>query len=141
MTEIELTEIEAEFLVVGFAGIFPMLIKTNRRCSAIIQEDFAVAGEGAYLAQASLLDRGHWDLRSFDETLYAIYEAKKFAEGAPTVGKSTSIWVLHRSGEQDSISTDGLMFLEGKRQELGRKKISGIDLKPEHLDRLPPYGQ
>jgi hypothetical protein len=131
-TEVELTQLEAEFILAGYdANEYPMLIKTDKKCSAWIKEDFVVAGDGAYLAQASLLNRGHENVQSLNRTIYTVFEAKRFAEGVPTVGKETYLMVLHRNEKMEMLGLGGEEFLDAKCKELGRQPISGIKLKPE----------
>jgi 20S proteasome alpha/beta subunit len=100
MSDVEMMEVRAEFLAVGYAYTFPMIIKTDKHCHAVIRENFAAIGEGAYLAQASLLRREHDSMRTLADTLYNVFEAKKFAEGAPTVGKKTTFFIFHATGLQ-----------------------------------------
>jgi hypothetical protein len=139
VTETELTEINAEFLIVGFWRQFATLIKTDHKCGAMLQEDFSVAGEGAYLAQASLLDREHHGMKSFGETIYSVYEAKKFAQGAPSVGEDTRLSVLHKTGEWELLSLKGHDFMETARQELDRKPIPKLTLKSEFFHKMESW--
>jgi hypothetical protein len=55
----------------------------------------------------------------FGRALYSVYEAKKFAEGAPTVGKTTSLSVLHKDGRHEILSGAGREYLNQKFEELG----------------------
>jgi hypothetical protein len=123
MTEVEIMELGAEFIIFGYINTFPILIRTNQRCMAVIKEDFAVIGEGGYLAQAALLNRGHSSVEPFGKSLYCAYEAKKYAEGAPTVGRTTSVMVHHRNGSYESINSEGRDFLEKKYKEFGPRTI------------------
>lgn len=104
MTEVELTEIDAEFIIVGFCeGTYATLLKTNHKCDVSIFEDFVTIGEGGYLAQAMLMYRAQSHTLSFGQTVYNVYEAKRFAEGAPTVGPDTTIAILHKDGHTDLL--------------------------------------
>src|ERR1700722_9320835 len=62
ITRIGDIQINAELVVAGFNGSFPVLCETNQRGEVKIREDFAVAGEGGYLATAVLLHRKHGEL-------------------------------------------------------------------------------
>ena len=135
VAEIENTKINAEFVILGFSYGFPMLIKTDERCGATIKENFAVAGEGGYLAQAMLLHRGHHHLNDLGRTLYKVYEAKKFSEGAPSVGKRTSISVIHHDGRHDYLIQKGMDFMEEKFREFGPREISAEILMRDDLFR------
>src|ERR1043166_1543481 len=98
-TEVELIRIDADFAIVGFDSTKSgLLVKSNGKCEVSIKEDFVAIGEGGYLAQASLLNRSHSYVSTFARALYSVYEAKKFAEGAPSVGRSTQITILHNDG-------------------------------------------
>jgi hypothetical protein len=79
--EVEQTNLGAEFIIVGYINGYPVLVKTDPRCGASIKEHFAVAGEGAYLAQAALLSRAHNHMEPFGRALYNVYEAKGFPKG------------------------------------------------------------
>jgi hypothetical protein len=140
--EVEQTALDAEFIIVGYGYGYPLLVKTDTNCRASIKEHFAVAGEGAYLAQAALLSRAHNHLMPFGRALYSVFEAKKFSEGAPSVGKSTSITVLHSDGRHELLTPEGLLYFENKYQEFGPKELSE-DFSTESklfakLKTLPP---
>jgi len=136
--EVELTKIDAEFVIVGYAYGFPILLKTDGNCGASIREHFAFAGEGAYLAQAALLSRAHNHLETLGRTIYSVYEAKKFSQGAPSVGEETSITILHQDGRHNLVSTTrGLAFLEEQYQKFGPKKVSrDLKVSPELVEKL-----
>ena len=55
---------------------------------------FAAIGIGKAHADSQFTFTGHWPLKPFDETLPLAYAAKKRAEAAPGVGKSTDILVI-----------------------------------------------
>lgn len=125
MSEVELIEIEAVFIIVGFADRFPILIKTDRTCGAVIKEDHVVIGEGGYLAQAALLSREHHNIETLERTLYSVFEAKKFAEGVPSVGTTTAIYVLYADGGVGYVTAEGNDFLEEQYKQFGPKKLCG----------------
>lgn len=80
-TEVELINVNVDLIIVGYDSVgYPLMVKANGN-KAAIKEDFVVAGEGGYLAQAALLSRQYHNLTSFDEALYAVYEAKKSRTG------------------------------------------------------------
>jgi hypothetical protein len=124
MTDVEVIPIDADFIIVGFSeNRFPMLIETNG-ASAVIREDFAVIGEGSSLAQASLMDRKHDRLNDFGRSVYAVFEAKRFAEGTPSVGFTTSLAVLHKDvDDAELLTSDGVKSFDTKRKEFDRKAI------------------
>lgn len=124
-TEVELLKNDAELIIVGFPLGFSMLIKTEGTYAAI-KEDFAVAGEGGYLAQASMLHRAHNSLESLDRSLYCVYEAKKFAEGAPSVGRSTSVITMSKDGVLRFMNHKGRQFLDATYEKLGPQKMPDV---------------
>lgn len=136
VAEIEMIRIEAEFIIVGYLLGFPALIRTDTKCGASIRENFVAIGEGAYLAQASLLNREQRDLNSLGETIYGVFEAKKFAEGAPTVGKATGVSIFHKDGTQEFITGEGLVFLDQTHAKLTRRSIPELEIKAEYFKKL-----
>ena len=121
-TEIEMTVLDAELIVAGFeSDTFPVLVKAHSKDGALIKEEFACIGEGAYLAQASLMSRSYSETMDFNMALYIVYEAKRFAEGAPTVGRATSIAIVRQDGQVDSITPEGIATLAAYYGRFGRK--------------------
>jgi len=126
--EIELIQIEAQFIIIGYTEIGgATIVQTDKRCSASLKEDFATVGEGAYLAQASLLSRGHSYTNSFGKTLYNVYEAKKFSQGARSVGEITALSVFHKSGIFEFLLPNGVEFLDKKYQQSSRQWVSDFE--------------
>lgn len=123
MAEVAMVEMGAEFIVAGYPNKNPMLIKTDKKGRAAIKEVFAVVGEGAYLAHASLMARELDYLAPLGEALYCAFEAKKFAEGVPSVGEDTSVWVMTSDGDARPVTAEGRMLLDQKYEELGRKPV------------------
>jgi hypothetical protein len=60
-------------------------------------DHFACIGAGAVIAESSLYYREQGAHNSLDETLYAVYEAKRLGEKAPGVGKKTTMGILQWS--------------------------------------------
>lgn len=57
-------------------------------------DHFACIGAGAVIAESSLYNREHASHNPIDETLYAVYEAKRLGEKAPGVGRKTMMSVM-----------------------------------------------
>lgn len=132
ITEIDMASPDVEFIVAGFeSDRFPILIKTHVRDGAKIKEEFACIGEGAYLAQASLLNRGYSDMMPFNTALYAVYEAKRFAEGAPSVGSATSMAIASMDGNLKLVNLTGIRALRALYDSLGRKPLATIAFDEE----------
>jgi hypothetical protein len=64
-----------------------LIIHADEDGKVVVVEDFAVIGDGGYLAQSVLLHREHTDRKSLEQTIYTVYEAKRYAEGSRTVGR------------------------------------------------------
>lgn len=130
--------IEADFIVAGFSSGYPLLIQTEGATKVNIKDLFAVAGEGGYLAQSVLLNRGHMDVNSLERTLYCVYEAKIYSEGATSVGKTTAIQILNDDGSVDYFNNKGLEALAEQYKSFGPRKIeSPKKLDPEMLKHYP----
>lgn len=87
-------------IVAGFDGIgHPFILETDDKCRVLARDDFATIGEGAYLAQAALLQRGHISSRDLAPTVYCVYEAKRYAENVTSVGDVTSLQIIDPSGK------------------------------------------
>jgi hypothetical protein len=132
MTEIRDMRIETECIVAEIANGFPMLIKTDNAGRTTIREDFAVVGEGGYLAQTVLLYRAHTDINSLAQTIYTVYEAKKYAEGATSVGEFTTLSILHSDGSREQIMKTGRAILQTYYKKFGPQEIDpGILFPPK----------
>jgi hypothetical protein len=135
--DVERTGIDADFLVCGLDQYgLAYIAQTSADCRAVLKEDFATIGEGAYLAQASLLNRREWR-ESFEHTLYCVYEAKRFAEGASSVGASTMMMVMYQGGRVDMVTKNGMAQLEEAYKESGRQNISPIAVDLGVIYRAP----
>lgn len=86
--------LDADFVIAGFISGFPDIYSVNSKGMVCATDEFAVAGEGGYLASAALLRRGQNNILTLEQTLYNVYEAKKYAEAVGSVGKSTVLSVL-----------------------------------------------
>lgn len=128
MLTVRAAHVDAQCIVAGFADGFPLLLQTERNGRVAVHEEFAAVGEGAYLAQSILLHRAHSDVLPFACALYSVYEAKKYAEGARSVGSNTSIVVHHKDGRREIVNVGGFSALDKHYKLYGPKPISD-DLK------------
>lgn len=138
VADVEMIELGADLIIVGFIDRFPYLLQTGSNCQVKIREDFAVVGEGAYLAHASLMHRGHSDMDPLEKAIYSVYEAKRFSEGAPSVGKDTLLTVLHTNGQNrlTSVKTDNA--LDAHYQKFGPKKVTtNLELDDDFFYKRP----
>jgi 20S proteasome alpha/beta subunit len=128
-------------ILAGFepAG-FSHLIRADSDGRVSVHEEFAVVGEGGYLAQSVLLHRQHSDTHDLSRALYAVYEAKRYAEGAASVGKYTSFLILSPDGGRVRITSAGKLFLEEQYKKFGPKDVpSAFDI-PESAVEKVSYG-
>jgi 20S proteasome alpha/beta subunit len=96
-----------EFIIAGFdEAKFPIICQTNASGTVSIRDDFAVVGEGEYVATAVLLQRAQSYGTLVTETLYNVFEAKKYAEKVPSVGDRTSICILAQMARRQLIPKD-----------------------------------
>jgi 20S proteasome alpha/beta subunit len=117
-------DIGCSLIVAGFAQQrFPRLVETTDRCGVLVREDFATVGEGAYLAQSVLLQRRHMDTRDLGQTIYVVYEAKRYAEEVASVGKQTTVAVISPDGSRLDIKGEGLESLADRFKAYGPQPI------------------
>jgi 20S proteasome alpha/beta subunit len=117
-----------EFIIAGFDGNFSLICQTSSSANVSIREGFAVIGEGGYLATAALLQREQSSVSSIPETLYNVYEAKRYAEKVPSVGKRTRISVLSKGGLK-VVTAPGRRWLRERYKEFGPQEINYEGLK------------
>ena len=116
--------LNAEFVIAGFVDGRAWLIETDQFGEVKIRDDFATVGEGAILAQAALLQREHIDVRSVEETVYCVYEAKKYAEKVRSVGGITGLSIVSFDGNEKRFSFgEGMKFLDKKYAEFGPRPV------------------
>ncbi|TAJ97422.1 MAG: hypothetical protein EPO41_03180 [Reyranella sp.] len=91
--------------------------------------DFAVGGEGGYIAQSSLLRRQCIKYQSLHEALYLAYEAKTLAESVGSVGSETLITVLGPKSwhviNDSAIEQMAEMFTKYGPQPVGDVNLKG----------------
>src|SRR5207249_4514755 len=98
---------QAELIVAGFVGDAPLIVKVASD-SVWECDDFADVGSGTGIGEASLFHREQNFLHPLELTLYHVYEAKRLAEKAPSVGKRTKLFVARSGGRMDIASEAGL---------------------------------
>ncbi len=130
--------IDAEFIVIGFLDDhMPMLIHTDRFGNVRIMDHFATAGEGAFLAEASLLQREQYDFYPLWQTVYCVYEAKRISERVSSVGKETALVIMKQNGDIDLIKEVGRKFLGEQFLKFGPQDIDKAVIVPsEHIEAV-----
>jgi hypothetical protein len=121
--EIGALELGAEFIIAGFANGFPFLLEADTFGKTKARDDFAVVGSGASLAQSVMMHRAHTDVHTYEETLYCVYEAKKYSEGQPNVGENTNIFTMRSDGSMSMLKPEGHNWLRERFAEFGPRKI------------------
>lgn len=134
------TRLNGECILVGFDGNgFPLLVQINSDWSVQIQDDFAVVGEGALLAQSVLMHRQHSSVSPLSEALYCVYEAKKYAERVVSVGKYTHLSVYDKDWGSVRLDNKAKAQLEGLFLEYGPKDLpSDIAVDLSSSDKREP---
>ena len=133
-------EIEADCIIAGFLDDgLPMLLQAHGKYGVEIREDYAVAGEGAHLAQSVLMHREHYDFATLPEAIYTVYEAKRYAERVSSVGKMTLLAFFKPAMLPRAISEAGYRYLGERFEEFGPKPVgaSSVNLKDEHFFDMP----
>jgi hypothetical protein len=131
--------LETDLIIAGFVDKSVEIYQTDAKGNAWPVEDFAVIGEGAYLAEATLMRRAQSSMRTLDETLYNVFEAKKYAESVGSVGPATSLMVLHTDGECRGVNSNVRVQLKSLFSEYGPKALpKGFKLgEPFFVDKKP----
>jgi hypothetical protein len=96
--------LRANLIIAGFVDESPEIYLTDEDGIAKATNDFAVIGEGQYLAQSVLLRRQQHSRLSLYETLYNAYEAKRYSESVGSVGKYTSIAIISPGAKRELTS-------------------------------------
>lgn len=135
MIEIRSIDLGAEFILCGYPNTFPFLIVTDRNGTTSTPDNFAVIGKGAALAQTVLLHRMCVEASPFDQVLYSVFEAKKYAERESSVGFSTSIFVQHRDESVDQVGPEGQIWLLEQFKQYGPQPTPKILEVPSNLVR------
>lgn len=107
-------KIGAEFIILGFIEGSPTLCKIEDDGRVTYREQYATIGDGGPLAMTSLLQRRQRESDTIHETLYNLYEAKKYAETLPSVGrKETTLGFIEADGKLHYLrSTNAHVYAE-----------------------------
>ena len=88
-----------------------------------VERDFCSIGSGATNADSWLHFREQNALMRRDDTIYTLYEAKKFSEISPSVGKKTYIDVIDHHGKITTLGEAEMTELEKRYRRYGPKRI------------------
>ncbi len=95
-SDIVALELDCELILLGFVERHPMIFIVDQDCSVSTDDwlGFAAIGSGSTLAEAWLNFREQTKWMALGQTMYHLWEAKKFADRAPGVGEKTELTVL-----------------------------------------------
>jgi hypothetical protein len=117
--------LKANLIVAGFIDGSPEIYWTDEDGSAHPLNDFAVIGEGQYLAQSTLMRREQESRTTLHETLYNVFEAKKYSEAVGSVGTSTFLGILSADGKRELTSYSVDRQLREWYNEYGPRDLPG----------------
>jgi hypothetical protein len=131
---------QAELIVAGFCGQWPVLLKVSGD-SVCECDDFAVVGSGTPVAESSLLHRSQNMHNSIDLTVYQVYEAKRLAEKSPGVGKVTKLAVFFPGRKFQYVLQAGFKKLEEQFENFGPQTVTLRNLPEDTLTARLPQGE
>jgi hypothetical protein len=115
--------LRANLIIAGFVGESPEVYYTDEEGVARAASDFAVIGEGQYLAQSVLLRREQFSGLSLHKTLYNAYEAKRYSESIGSVGKDTMLAIIASGAKRELTSFGVDKQLEKYYKDYGPKDL------------------
>ncbi len=156
VSEIGRITLGASLIITGFllgeaigdlqAGSFPIIcvVDGDSQQDDMVREEihFASIGAGTYAANAALYNRSVNDEMPLLGAIYAVFEAHRWSEKVPGVGKSISIDILEPPGILRTLSEAGYDYCEflwrrfGPR-EVQQRKQSLFEMKDEYFEPIP----
>ncbi len=128
---IKSTDLGAEFLIAYIDDEEPLFIRVEQGGYAYVEDrPFTAIGSGEPLAASVLSQIEGDDLRSFEECLTWVYQAKLTAERNQYVGSRTVLWALFPTGEDLLISDQAWEVIENS---VPRSTLAPV---PEELGKL-----
>jgi hypothetical protein len=116
----------ASLIVAGFVPVRttmkPLICRISRSGAVSISDHFECTGEGAIVANPTLLRRSYDSDVSLMDAVYRLYEAKSLAEVLNSVGEDTSIDLLFPNGELEQLSQRGHDKMTTMFKKFGPKK-------------------
>ena len=124
ISQVESYRLELEVLIAGVddTGAHIYQIENPGYASSFDDIGYAAIGSGEYHAIRSFIENNYSVNFPVYRALYVVYEAKKYAEFAPGVGKKTDIVIVTKEGIK-TVSDDLMEALE----EAYNAKISTIN--------------
>ncbi len=115
--------LSASLIIAGFVDDSSEIYYTDADGVSRAANDFAVIGEGAYIAQSALLRREQNSRLSLAETIYNVYEAKRYSESIGSVGEHTAISILAPGQRRELTSLNVDKQLEKHYAEYGPRRL------------------
>ncbi len=140
-TEIDDFKIELSAIIAGLdhEGPHIYIIEDPGILSNFNDIGYAAIGSGNYHAMRSFIENNYSIDMPVWQALYIVYEAKKYAESAPGVGKRTDAIIITREGVH-KISQEEIEILENiyreKQEKITEIKKEIFDENRENLKRL-----
>ena len=137
---IEKQDFECDVIIVAFIGDLEFIFQIEKSGHIEECDNFAIVGEGAYVAQAFMYLRKHDSEDRVDLTLYHVYEAMEMASRCVgSVGKEHSIDVLYPPNEDkrepgvtgDELTSSGFGFMRRRFKDYGIRTISRFPRLPK----------
>jgi hypothetical protein len=121
--EIARIESGCELILFRITDSRSYIFHVNNRFEVRIEADFCSIGTGATNADSWLHFREQNALMSRNDTIYSLYEAKRFSEISPAVGKRTVIDVIEHTGQGAILYPPGMKELERRYEQYGPRTI------------------
>jgi hypothetical protein len=121
---------DVELIAAGFLdGNKPVLFKVSAgyvwSC-----DDFAVIGSGTLLGEAALYNREQHFMYGLGRTMYNTFEAKRLAERAEGVGRTTNMFVVRpQEPYQTRITAEGMSLLAEYFQAFGPQSVQMVEFQ------------
>jgi hypothetical protein len=136
---VESKDLECEVIIVAFVDGNQYIFQVERSGHVEECENFALVGEGTYVAEAMLYLRKHDSRDSVEQALYHVWEALHLASRrVPTVSKTYSIDVLYppkrRRGAHvtaDELTDAGFNFMKEQFAKCGIRRIKSFPELPK----------
>jgi 20S proteasome alpha/beta subunit len=119
-------KVGCSYIIAGFDETNDsMIIQSNEQGYAYITEagDFAAIGEGAYLAESSLLQREYMEIEELGDAIYYVYEAKRFAQRIGSVSPKTEMVIIGPNEKHWDMDPQGYDFLAERFKQLGPQPV------------------
>jgi hypothetical protein len=114
---------EAELILFRITDDGSEIYQVSDGFDVSMERDFCSIGSGGLNADSWLHFREQNAMMRRDDTIYALYEAKKFSEISPAVGKKTFIDVIDHHGNITTLGEAQMKTLEKWHKRYGAKPI------------------